>query len=166
MSRLPSSLKWLVDRRARIAGEIQKFEQLLEKCDRLANEIRVLKDLLVSVDQTMALHDIPIDVSLIQPIKSKEARINLPHGELTRAILLCLKLNDGRQVTTDAVAAFVAARCADLHANANPPSKIRESVRYRLKDLCRQGWVKRFAADNNRRQGVWALGDRAAEQVA
>ncbi len=166
MPRLPSSLKWLIDRRARVAGEIEKIEALLAKCQKLSDELIPLKELLASVDQTLALHDITVDVELIQAIKSQEIRISVPHGELTRAILLCLKINDGIPCSTNEVTAFVAARFANLQGETSSMPELRESVRYRLKDLCSDGFVQRHHDPQKRLLGRWSLkgpssGDKA-----
>lgn len=157
MPRLPSSLKWLIDRRARVAGEIKKLERLAEKCQRLLDELRPLQDLLAAVDQTLGLHDIEVDVSLIPPIRSQEVRINLPHGELTRTILLCLRINDGLPLSTDEIVAFIVARHADLECIASPATILRRSVRYRLKNLCREGLVVSHHARGGRQVGFWSL---------
>lgn len=157
MPRLPSSLKWLIDQRARVAGEIEKIERLAAKCQRLLDEVRPLQDLLAAIDQTLGLHDIVVDVSLIQSIKSHDVRINLPHGELTRSILLCLRINDGIPMSTDALTAFVAARYADLEGTAIPVATLRRSVRYRLKNLCREGLVVSTHTHGSRQAGFWSL---------
>lgn len=157
MPRLPSSLKWLIDRRARVAGEIEKIERMLAECQRLVDDIRPLKDLLTSIDQTLALHEISIDVSLIQPIKSQELRLNLPHGELTRGILLALKLAGGMPMSTDAVTSVVVARYTELSAEPISATELRTSVRYRLKNLCAQGLVKRQRSGNGARTPTWTL---------
>ena len=110
MPRLPSSLKWLIDRRARVAGEIEKIESLLAECQRLTDEILHMKELLASIDQTLALHEVSVDVSLIPAIKSHDFRLKLPHGELTRGILLCLKLGNGTPMNTEAITVFLFSR--------------------------------------------------------
>ena len=157
MPRLPSSLKWLIDRRARVAGEIEKIEASLAKCRMLANELAPLKELLASIDQTMAIHEITIEPALIPVIKSRDVCISLPYGELTRTILLCLRVNSGEPVSTDQITAFLVARHMDLTANSSPLSDLRESVRYRLKNLCRQGLVYRHHGEKGGSQGLWSL---------
>lgn len=166
MPRLPSSLKWLIDRRARVAGEIEKIEALLSKCRRLADELDTLRQLLSSIDQTLALHDAAVDVSLIQTVRSHDVRINLPHGELTRGILMCLKLHEGKPVSTDAVTAFIAARYADLDVTPSSATELRESVRYRLKNLGRQRLVTRLRLAGGDRKGVWTLASQEAENTS
>jgi len=157
MPRLPSSLKWLIDRRARIAGEIDKVERLAAKCQRLLDEMRSLQDLLAAVDQTLGLHDVAVEVSLIPPIRSQEVRINLPHGELTRSILLCLRLSDGMPESTHEIAAFIVARHTNLDCGASSAATLRRSVGYRLKNLCHDGLVVRHHALGGNQEGIWSL---------
>jgi hypothetical protein len=143
MPRLPPSLTWLIDRRGRVDGEIKKIERSLAKFDRLAEEIKPLRELLASIDQTMLLHEIRIDPINIPSIRSHDVRINLPHGELTRSILLCLKLDPNRAFSTRDIVQFLSSRHAQLDAPEMPYAQLHESVRHRLKYLCRDGLVDR-----------------------
>ena len=157
MSRLPSSLKWLIDRRARVAGEIAKIEASLAKCQRLADELGPLKQLLASIDQAFKLHDVPVDVTLIPTIRSQDFRIQLPRGELTRTVLMCLKLNDGAFVSIDEITAFLVARHMNLEGKISTLSDLRTSVKYRLKDLRKQGLVDLYHKLGKRQTGLWSL---------
>ena len=157
MPRLPSSLKWLIDRRARVAGEIEKIESLLVECRRLADEIVPLKELLASIDQTLALHEVPIDVSLIPTIRSQDSCVKVPHGELTRSIFLCLKASKGSPMNTESITAFTFARFREFDASITSPTQLQKSVRYRLKNLCRNGLIKRLHRARPGASAVWAL---------
>lgn len=166
MPRLPSSLKWLIDRRARVAGEIEKIEAALAKCQRLSDEVGPLKQLLAAVDQTLQLHDVAVDVTLIPVIKSKDFRIELPYGELTRAILMCLKINVGFPVSTDEITAFLATRYVSLEGETCTLSDLRLSVRYRLKNLRRQGLVELYHKRAGKQAGLWLLARDCKNEVA
>lgn len=165
MPRLPSSLKWLIDRRARLAGEIERAEASLAKCQRLADDLSSLKTLLESVDQTLSLHDIAIDINQIPPIRSSSVRVSLPHGALTRTILTCLKVNDGIPVSTDEVAAFVAVKNIDLKSDPSSMEELRQSVRYRLKGMCRLGMIERLHKVRGRETGRWVLRKTAEDEI-
>jgi hypothetical protein len=157
MPRLPPSLKWLIDKRARVTGEINKIERLLDRCRQFTDELNQLKELLASLDATLGLHDIKIDPNNIKPIRSHEVRINLPHGELLRSVLTCLRLNAGTQVSTDDITAFVAARYADLNAEPTNFIKLRISVRYCLKTQCTTGLVRRHHQGHTFQKGWWSI---------
>ncbi len=110
---------------------------------------------LASIDQTLDLHEIKVDPRYIPTIRSHDIRVNLPHGELTRGILLYLRLNEGHPSTTYEITSFVAARYADLNAESTDYSSLKVSVRYRLKNLRRSGIVKGHHKDNS--GGLWSL---------
>ena len=141
MTKIPSSLKWLIDKRGRVAGEIKKIEAALAKCQSLATDLEKLKNLLDSVDQTLTLHEIRVDPDNIPTIRSKDVRINLPHGELTRSVLLCLKLNKPHPVSTVRIASFIADRHASLQEEQTDFSRLQDSIRYCLRALKRKGIV-------------------------
>lgn len=167
MPRLPSSLKWLVDKRGRIDGEIKKIESSLAKCQKLMDSLEELKVRLASIDRTLELHEVKIDPQYIPTIHSHEVRVSLPRGELTRSILLCLKLNNGNPVGTNDIAKFLAARHAELDSIPTDFKQLRTSVRYRLKNLCNDGVVVRHHLFKfqqkvpyaNREEGLWTLAD-------
>jgi hypothetical protein len=77
-----------------VAGEIRKLERELAKCRRvidtyhqLEKDLAALKQLLDSVDKTVALHEIQVEPELIPAIRSQDIQVRLPHGLLTRTIL-------------------------------------------------------------------------------
>jgi len=81
-TRIPPSLKWLIDKRARLAGEIRKTKLAVERAHLIVNELKALEETLSALDKTFELHDIRIDVNLIKPVNSKYVRLSLPHGSL------------------------------------------------------------------------------------
>lgn len=157
MPRLPPSLKWLIDRRARVAGEIEKIERLLAKCQSATDDLSKLKELLASVDQTLALHEIRVDPEYIRSIRSKDVRVSLPHGELGRAILLCLRSNEGRPVSSEEIIDFVAVRMTDLAAPAIPRAQLARSVHNRLQGLHRRGLLNRHHNTSKTYRGIWSI---------
>jgi hypothetical protein len=86
-TRIPSSLKWLIDKRARLDAEIRKTQSSIAKNKELIKELSSLKKNLSAIDKALELHEISVDVTLIEPVKSHYKRIDLPHGELTSSIL-------------------------------------------------------------------------------
>ncbi|WP_169795436.1 hypothetical protein [Dechloromonas denitrificans] len=132
---------------------------MLSHCQSLVKELDQLKDMLHAVDQTLGLHDIEIDPNEISPIRSHDVRITLPHGELTRSILLCLRLNKGSAVSTSVIAEFIAARHADLAAEPESIEKLRQSIRYRLKGLKRSGLVSPKHNSRPNSDGWWEISE-------
>lgn len=80
-SRIPSSLKWLIDKRARLDAEIRKTEAFLAKAKDLINELSNLKESLNAIDHTLSLYEIKVDINLIQRQDYNEVR---PHSTCRR----------------------------------------------------------------------------------
>lgn len=160
MSRLPSSLKWLIDRRGRVAGEIVKIERSLSRCQELVDDLEKLKATLRSVDETLGLHEIQVNPVNIPNIRSKVLYVNLPYGEISRSILLCLKANIGAQVSSDEITDFVAIRAMDFSSAAPIPRRqLAISVRNRLQALHRNGLIVRHHNTTTHTHGRWSLRD-------
>lgn len=157
MPRMPPSLKWLIDRRGRVDGEIKKIERSLAKCQSLIQDLEKLKATLDSVDRTLALHDIQVEPTDIPSIRSHELRLPLPHGELTRLILDCLRANEGLPVSSDLIAEFVAERALELHATVIPWAQLTRSIHDRLKNLHRTGLLIRHHDPLKSAHGIWSI---------
>lgn len=157
MPRLPSSLKWLIDRRGRVDGEIRKIESSLAKCQKLIETLEYLKKCLDAVDHTLDLHEIKVDPQNIPTIRSHETRVSLPYGVLTRGILQYLRLNKGTSVSTSEITTFIIAEYADLCETPIEFTELKSSVRYRLKDLRKLGQVKSHHKRGH--DGSWSLVD-------
>lgn len=54
--KIPSSLKWLIDKRARLQGEIQKTRASLATAKQLIEELSKLEADLVAIDHSLRLH--------------------------------------------------------------------------------------------------------------
>lgn len=183
----PSSLKWLITKRARLIGEIKKvvaardtdLADLAQEIAKLANEmsdvnrrqgeseaaanqiLAILQADLNAIDATIRLHEIGINPDLISPIRTQVAGRLLPHGDVTRLILERLRLADGNAVTTTEVALYVAEK-GNLYLQSGKFQVFRYSVRHRLKFLCRNGAVRRAHQAKTSLEGRWLLGNGEA----
>lgn len=157
--RIPSSLKWLIDKRARIDAEIKKTRASLKTAEALIKELSGLEEDLAAIDRSLGLHEIKIEVENIPPVRSHYVRIKLPHGELTRSILLCLRLQEGTPVSMSAIAAFIEARHADLTAEKESRAALHRTIHYRLKNLYRSGVLQRHHPAETNSEGLWSLKD-------
>ena len=156
-NRIPPSLKWLIDKRARLSAEIKKTQASIKVAREMIRELKGIEQDLAAIDRAFTLHDIPVDIELIQPIRSHYFRIKVPHGELTRAILLCLKLADGAPVRASQIAEFVASRFATLDSAPMNSVDLRRSVKYRLQNLQRDGAVMRHHPLKSCKDGLWSV---------
>ena len=112
--KIPSSLKWLIDKRARLDAEIQRTQKSLASAKQLRGDLSKLEEDLAAIDRSLGLHDIQVRVENIKPVRSHYVRVNLPRGELTRSILLCLRLRDGNPARMGEIVSFIEARQGDL----------------------------------------------------
>lgn len=155
--KIPSSLKWLIDKRARLDGEIQKTRASLSTAKRLLDELRELEESLAAIDRSLGMHEIQIEIENIPTIRSHYVRINLPRGELTRSIFLCLKLNEGAPIRMSQFVDFIAARYADIDATKETRAKLSRSVHNRLKTLYHEGKLQRHHPADSNEEGLWSL---------
>lgn len=156
--RIPSSLKWLIDKRARLDAEIKKTEASIKQAKHLIDELSNLKESLAAIDHALGMHDIKVDVSLIQPVRSHYVRVNLPYGVLTKSILMCLRLHkDDGPVRTSEIVSFIAARHADLAVQPERRVKLSRAVHDRLKTLCNEDVVQRHHSVQENQEGLWSL---------
>ncbi|WP_343741650.1 hypothetical protein [Herbaspirillum huttiense] len=169
MLRLPHSLAWLISRRGRVAGDIQRIEKYFERHRRIFEKFRVLndelaqlKETLVSIDQTLSLHEVQIDPSNIPIIYSKKQRIQLPYGELTRLIYQRIRMGNGAPVSSKEIVDFVIQQYPFLETNDAKEGLKREDrvarrIHARLKTLCKAGKIERHHSKTSAQQGWWTL---------
>lgn len=161
-NRIPPSLSWLIDKRARVAGEIRKAKRLLQKAQATLLEIEELEVTLKAVDKTLELHNIRIDINLIQAIESKDLKLNIPHGELKKSILTCIRLYQHTgPVSKEVISNFVIARHFDYkHGESIPNGQIRHSIQNRLAGLYHEGLLVRHHSADKNDSGRWTLSDK------
>jgi alkyl hydroperoxide reductase subunit AhpF len=156
-TRIPSSLVWLIDKRARLDAEIQKTEQSLLKVRELIKELSILKKDLLAIDKALELHEISVDVDLIKPKKSHYKRIDLPHGEITSSILACLRMGGGQSVSKEEIIEFIVARHPNLMTTIGLHPYLSRSVYNSLKSLYRKGVIQRHHPQKTNSEGFWSL---------
>lgn len=182
MIRTPPSLNWLIGKRARLLGEIEKLKK--SRPDRIASAEKELADAQIRLEQAKArlayeqdvgnkiiealrkdlnaidcvlgLHEIKINPEIIQPIRSQNAKRLLPYGKLTRSIFDSLKQAGGGPLSTDEIVKFII-YSNGLYITAERVPEFREGVRQRLKTLCKKGTVERLHPVKCRVEGSWTL---------
>lgn len=159
-TRIPPSLKWLVDRRARLLARAIKLKKLADAGRRRSNEYdaeweQVRRDI-AALDQVLSLHEIRIDPEIIQPKNTHETSRLLPWNQLTRAILTCLRQANGEWCSTTQIVVFVAAK-ATREIDETTRAVLRLTVRSRLRKLRVDGRVVRRHEGITGFEGYWAL---------
>lgn len=86
-NRIPPSLMWLIDKRARIDGEIIRTKKSLRKVEHLVEKLRSLESKLNSIDDSLKLHEIQIEILNIKPIKSQIKKFKFPYGFINQFVM-------------------------------------------------------------------------------
>lgn len=185
--RTPSSLKWLIDKRARLLGELTKLEESQVKDAETAKKrvlraesslaqarqelayaesavpliIAATRNDLQAVDNTLALHEIQINPAIILPIRTQDAERHSDHGAMTRAIFERLRLAGGQSVSTNEFTDYVALTIG-FNLTEKNYHDFREKVRWRLKNLCAEGKIRRLHQVKGAIVGRWMLPDDPA----
>ncbi|WP_175807621.1 hypothetical protein [Burkholderia cenocepacia] len=180
--RTPSSLKWLITRRARIAGELIKLEQ--RESERLAQEkkerqevlqeIRRLRtrhlgakragavqrqsllDDLAAIDAVFCHHELSINPQLISPVRGHDEKAITKYGDLTKQIYAYLKAANGRSCTARQVATFISASLLTELANRDF-AEIRYRIRKRMQSMVAEGRLERVPTPAGCLEGRWRL---------
>lgn len=172
--RTPSSLKWLIDKRARLLGEISKRENSRNSIENAENELlqaqyklnyersvkpkilTVLKEELSAIDTALGLHEVQINPKIISEIRTHDDPRKLPYGDITRSIFECLKLAGNIPVSTTDLSMFVAMKNG-VETSGNVFRALRKSVASRLKNLRLDGKVERVTAERYVLDPTWKL---------
>ncbi|MDO9422454.1 MAG: hypothetical protein Q7T66_17470 [Herminiimonas sp.] len=164
MPKLPTSLNWLINRRGRIDGSIQKIERYLdkhrrafEKFQELSNELSFLKETLVSIDTTMRLHKLQIDPQNIPTINGKNYLTDLPRGEITLLIYERVKMGGGEPVCSKEIVEHILAYRKATGASPIPSISLSLMVSRRMNGLCRKGRLVRHHPQKTGTHGLWTL---------
>lgn len=159
----PSSLKWLIRRRAQVAGRLISAECALGQIQSLQSQyelqiacIKQLRGDLTALDAVISQHDIPIDPLSIPPCNGQRRPSFYAHGGLTRAIYTCLREARGNWRTTTEIAVFVTAHCNRPILDEENET-YRDSVSTMLRKLCREKKILR-----TREVGAWRTEPRWA----
>lgn len=182
--RIPSSLKWLIDKRARLLGELIKHEKSLpDRIDdarkkllvaehsfkRARQElatiesagpriIEILRNDLQALDNALGYHEIQINPEIIHPIRTQDAERLSDHGRMTRAIFECLKFACGCSLSSLEITDYVAVKLGITITDDNYQT-FRKKVSWRLKNLCVDGKIRRLHQVKGAVIGRWALPD-------
>ncbi|NQD37657.1 hypothetical protein HPT27_11530 [Permianibacter sp. IMCC34836] len=156
--RTPTTLCWLLDKRARLAGKITYIEEKLQNFASLSEKVDRLRQDLLAIDHTISLYEIPVDPTQVPSIKPLPNARALPWGRMTRAIYRCLATDKTRAFSALEIATFVM-RNEDVTFSAEGFIHFRMAIRRRLKSLLYAGKVTRLQTANGRRSAYWQFKD-------
>lgn len=165
-TRTPSSLKWLVDKRARLVSHIKqmdgKAESARQRASALAGAADASRKDLEALDRILSLHDICVPAEMIRPIRISSEGLLLQRGHISRNVLACLReAGDGWRSTTE-VLLFVASQ-ANAVDNDVRYAELRLRVRKCLQSHCSDGRVARRNSPSTNVEAYWSLATEPAD---
>jgi len=84
--RTPPSLKWLIVKRSRLSGQLERLapdlESTKDQFEQLSARLARLRKQLEALDQTLLLHDIQIGPTGIEPVVPHRRQRLFPNGQL------------------------------------------------------------------------------------
>ncbi len=175
----PPSLKWLINKKARLLGEINSIEKLIpywhafshprfEALERRADSLRKdyiknlasekklpkLKTQLEAIEIALSLHDIQINTELISPIKTHKQKAFGRYGSMTRGIYEYLKEN--KTGSTKEIAEFIFVK-NELEIKSINFFEMKRAVGSRLRAMTRHGKIERLHTLKGLQEGIWKL---------
>lgn len=172
MLKIPSSLNWLIKRRGRIDGSIQKIERYLddhrsvyEKYQELTNELSFLKETLASVDIALRLHKLQIDPQNIPAINGKNYLTDMPRGELTVLIFERIRMGCGHAVSSYEIIDFIITCRQAAGTPPIPRASLSAKVTRRLNGLYRKGKLVRHHPQRTQSYGRWTLSSNTSQDI-
>jgi len=160
-NRIPSSLNWLIDKRARLAGEIQRTKKTLLKVQHLVNKLKELETALEAIDKSLGLHEIQIDIQNIKPIKSHRFRSKFQHGEINNLVLSYLISKSGEDpISKSDILEYI--NLKHLEIDPEPLSYIQLShcVKRSLNRLLRLNCISRCHHPITNQIGHWRVNEK------
>ena len=151
---IPSALKWMAERRARLAHE---FEQTRQFAEELASRATALKHDLDSLDRTIQLYDSRIDPKTIGPVAAHKGRYG-KHGGLRHCVIERLHAEAPEPISTSNLAAYVILELQlDLVTPLQRHNWVHNSFTRGLKRLVNEGLVERVhdPLENKGSPGSW-----------
>ena len=153
LERTPASMAWLIRQKRTLLGRLEKKEKTLRE---LPDEILKLQQAISALDAVIPLHEVAVDPSAIKGKRTKKPPF-LPYGVVTRGILECLRLANGVPITSMEISLHIA-KANNKSLNS---SRLRTSVRKRLKAMADSGIVIRHHDLITREYGIWTLAPNA-----
>ena len=177
----PPSLKWLINKRARLHGELLALQKaqpkqlslLNESVDLAASYLRLAKfnlfKLLESfktipallkeieaLDTVLGIHEVKINTSLIQPVRSNGFKRCIPYGDLTKSIVECLSDDIDTPKSSSEITYYISVKYG-LDANLSNIKEFKVYVGNRLKNICKAGKINRTQTRVGNKDAKWTL---------
>jgi hypothetical protein len=157
--KIPSSLKWLANKRARTAYKLELFRRRLdvlksETVD-IESSVQSIQADLDAIDRTISMHEIQLNPEKIPFIQSKPRLLNFANKNLTKLMVSYLKSQGNQWSPTNQIVAHVW-QAAGFPGEFDP--EFRLAIRHRLKDHVRANKIERTKQRSTRKEQVqWRI---------
>ena len=154
--KIPSSLKWLIKKHARLSGEMAKVKKALSKVQHLVDRLNELETSLDAVNNALKLHEIQIDTQNIKPIRPHKARLKFGHGEINNLILSYLRSRmDESPVSRLEITEYIRLKHLEIDPAPLNSAQLSHSIQAGLNRLHQLGCVSRCHEPATNQIGFW-----------
>ena len=155
MSRAPTSLLLLIDRRNRLAGEVEKLQALKREAADLHRHVSAL---LNSVDEALLKHPIRLDADILEPARTARSYARGHFGWMTKLILGALKESPGVPLTSTQIRIYIDGHWPPEAPRPEDPAERGRRIRRRLWNMRHNGALLSPAVgDGVRSNTTWII---------
>jgi hypothetical protein len=129
MARAPTSLLLLIDRRNRLAAEVERMQAVRREA---ADLHRHVSGLLKAVDEALAKHPIQLDADILEPQPTTRSYARGHYGLMTNLILRALKDSHGAPLTATQICCWIEKHWPPEATRPEDESRWRDNIRRRL----------------------------------
>lgn len=157
-NRTPPSLMWLIDKRARIDGEIIRTKKALRKVRHLVEKLRLLESKLQSIDDSLKLHEIQIEILNIAPIRSQIHKLKFPYGLISDFVMeYLISKMDAPPVLKSEIVYFILEKHLEYSTEQISYGQASKAVNGALHRLFVSGRVIKHHPTHTHLEGSWSL---------
>lgn len=158
--RTPCSLKWLIDKQTRLAGQIQRKKEMLERARIVVTHHRTdiarLNHDLAAIETAMGLHELQINPTDLASIRPHYTPRLLRYGQMSRIIRRTLaKAPERTASTSDILRAVLVALPRPLIGNQL--KLLKKRLRIRLAIMALEGQILQLENARTCEPRVWQL---------
>jgi hypothetical protein len=131
--RIPSSLKWLIDKYNDQSRQLRQIEEQLEL---LSAQQSIVSDSVRSLAKVIELHEVPITAEDIRPLRTNRKQTSLAFGEVTRLIYKYLgSIPDDCDASVSEILHYCVQSSDWQHLDPLSIKRFRKAIRKRLNDM-------------------------------
>lgn len=157
-NKIPPSLNWLINKHARLSGQIVNIKKRLKKVQVLVDRLRVLENDLENIEKTLSLHEIKVDTSLIRAVRPRTLRLKFPRGFLMKFVVEYLvKHSKNRLVTKAEIIDALKKIHLEEYSTLPPHVNFSDAVSAALQNNRRAGRIVRYHDLVTSEIGLWRL---------